>query len=357
MNGPGIPDDLRLAGEVRASTHRVGTGAIDVHSHYLPFALLEALERRQTAPRVTTEGGAKFVEYGAGLATPLRPVFTDAAETIHEMDQAGIQQSLLSVTIPGVDWLEPDEAVAVAEASNQETAELSARYPGRIFGLATVPLQVPELAAEVLRNAVKRGLRGALIYSNVAGEHLDHPSRRSFFSAAALLDVPVLLHPTYPLCAPTLSVHGMVEMTGFLFDTTTAALRLVFDGLYDRHPDFKFIVPHAGSFIPYFTGRIGHFDASKPGSTGQISGQAEAHIRKLYVDTVCDWPPALKLCMDFLGSDHIVFGSDHPFWSMATALKTVGDLDAAADVRDAILFGNARRIFRIEAPESTVSRP
>ena len=290
------------------------------------------------------------MEYGVRSAAPLQPVLTDASEIIRKMDEASIDQAVLSVTIPGVDWLEPNEAVAVAEESNAETAALATRYPGRLFGLATVPLQVPERCPAVLEKAAVLGLRGAMVYSNVAGGHLDDPSCRPFFAAAAEAAMPILLHPTYPLCAPTVSAHGMIEIVGFLFDTTRAALRLVFDGLFDRHPDLVFIVPHAGSLIPYFVGRIDHFGAARPGSTGQISASAGEHVRKFYIDTVSDWPPALKLCLDFYGPDRIMFGTDYPFWAMSTARQAVDQMGATQEIKAAILHGNARRVFRLEAP-------
>jgi predicted TIM-barrel fold metal-dependent hydrolase len=240
----------------------------------------------------------------------------------------------------------------VAEAANEETAAIVARYPDRFSGLATVPLQAPERAAEVLRRAVGLGLKGAMIYSNVAGAHLDDISRRIFFDTASSLDVPLMLHPTYPLCAPSMRSGGMIEMTGFLVDTTTATLRLVFDGLFERHPDFKFLVPHAGSLIPYFVGRIDHFgNVQKPGSTGDITGRASDHIRKLYVDTVSDWAPAVRLCCDFFGVDRIMHGTDHPFWPMALGPRLLDQLELSAEDRAKIEHKNAARLFQIQLPQ------
>ena len=148
----------------------------------------------------------------------------------------------------------------------------------------------------------------------------------------------------------SLMAHGMIEIAAFLFDTTTAALRLVFDGVYDRNPDFKFIVPHAGSLIPYFVGRIDHFGAARRGSTGQIHGPASDHIRKFYVDTVCNWSPAVQLCLDFFGEDRVMLGSDHPFWPMPLAKKTLDDLRLADGVRSKVEHLNAARLFRLQVP-------
>jgi predicted TIM-barrel fold metal-dependent hydrolase len=323
---------------------------IDVHSHYMPKALARALEQRVEAPRILHRDRTSFIEYGAGSMTALTPVFLDPELIIAQMDEAAIDHAVLSVTIPGVDWLGAEDGEEVADASNHETAAIVARHSDRFSGLATVPLQAPGRAAEVLRRAVAMGLKGAMIYSNVAGAHIDDPARRVFFDTAASLDVPIMLHPTYPLCAPSVMTAGMIEIAGFLFDTTTAALRLVFDGLYDRHPDFKFIVPHAGSLIPYFVGRIDHFGRARPGSTGNIQGAAGDHIRKFYVDTVCEWAPALRFCCDFFGVDRIMHGTDHPFWPMPFGPRLVDQLDLGAEDRAMIDYKNAVRVFGIQVP-------
>jgi predicted TIM-barrel fold metal-dependent hydrolase len=326
---------------------------IDVHSHYMPKALAKALEQRSTAPRIFEREGRMLIEYGERSIAPLTPVFFEPELILEQMDVAGIDHAVLSVSIPGVDWLEAAHGEEVAEAANAETAAIVARYPDRFSGLATVPLQAPERAAEVLRHAVALGLRGAMIYSNVAGANLDEPSRRVFFDTAASLDAAMLLHPTYPLCAPSMAAGGMIEMTGFLFDTTTATLRLVFDGLFERHPDFKLIVPHAGSLIPYFVGRIDHFGrVQRPGSTGAITGPASDHIRKLYVDTVSEWAPAVKLCCDFFGTDRIMHGTDHPFWPMPLGRPLLDQLDLSAEDRAKIEHRNAARLFQIQPPAS-----
>lgn len=320
---------------------------VDIHSHYMPQALMRALERRDIDPRIVDRDGQPVITYGPRSTVPMTPFFYDPDRILERMDAAGIDHAILSVTIPGVDWLPATEAEAVADACNAETADIVARYPLRFSGLATVPMQSPERSVEVLRRAAASGLRGAMIFSNVGGLHLDDLARRCFFSAAADLDLPVLLHPTYPLCAPTLAVHGMIEIAGFLFDTTTAALRLVFDGLYDRHPQFKLIVPHAGSLIPYFIGRIDHFGAARAGSTGTITGAASDHIRNFYVDSVTDWPPAIQLCLDFFGVDHVLFGTDHPFWLMPGARQTLEQLHLGRSDRAKIEYLNAARIFRL----------
>src|SRR4029077_9420111 len=163
----------------------------------MPKELSRALERRVEAPRIFESEGKSFIEYGPGSKTQLTSVFFEPEQIIERMDEAGIDHAMLSVTIPGVDWLDDEDGEEVADAANYETAAIVARHPNRFSGLATVPLQAPDRASEVLRRAVCMGLKGAMIYSNVAVGHLDDPSRREFFDTAAALDVAVMLHPTY----------------------------------------------------------------------------------------------------------------------------------------------------------------
>jgi aminocarboxymuconate-semialdehyde decarboxylase len=320
---------------------------IDVHSHYLPRELERALAKRVTAPRIIRDEGSSLIEYGEGSRTPLTPAFSDPDKILERMDEAGIDHAVLSVTIPGVDWLGDEDAEQVAEASNQQTAEIVSSHPDRFSGLATVPLQAPERAVAVLRRAVAMGLKGVMIYSNVAGAHLDEQSRRIFFDAAAQLDVPVMLHPTYPLCAQSVMTGGLMEMAGFLFDTTTAALRLVFDGLYERHPDFKFLVPHTGSVIPYLAGRVDLVASARPGGTGALTVPPSEHIRKFYVDTVTGSPASVHFCCGFFGIDQVMHGTDHPFWPMPSGPRLLERVELSPEDRAKIEHENAARFFRI----------
>src|ERR1700694_3493375 len=136
---------------------------IDVHSHYMPKAVARALERRAAAPRIFKREGRSFIEYGERSVAPLTPLFFEPELILEQMDEAGIDHAVLSVTMPGVDWFDAEDGEEVAEAANQETAAIAARYPDRFSGLATVPLQAPERAAEVLLRAVSKGMKGAMI--------------------------------------------------------------------------------------------------------------------------------------------------------------------------------------------------
>jgi predicted TIM-barrel fold metal-dependent hydrolase len=321
---------------------------VDVHSHYLPDALVRALERRDAFPLISDGPDGRMIRYGKGNGHPMLPAMTDLDVRLGDMDEQGIDMAVLSVIVPGVDWFPAADGVAVARDANDELAEVTRAHPDRFAAMAVLPTQAPEAAAAELERATALGLRGAIVYSNAAGRNLDEPDLQVIFDTAAALGQPIYLHPTFPLSAPTMSAYALIPTLGFLVDTTTAALRLVLGGLYDRHPDFKLVVSHVASLIPYLVGRIDYEAGKDPNGYGALSVPPSEHLRLLYTDGVCAWPPALRLAVEFLGADRVMFGSDYPYWDPADsseALRAAGFTEADAQ---AIRCGTADSLFSIK---------
>jgi aminocarboxymuconate-semialdehyde decarboxylase len=162
--------------------------------------------------------------------------------------------------------------------------------------------------------------------------------------------VPLLVHPTYPLSARLLDAYALIPTLGFLVDTTTAALRLVLDGLYGRHPELKLVVAHAGSLLPQLAGRIDYEAARDPNGYGALSGPPGEHLRLLYTDCVCVWPPALRSAVELLGPDRVMFGSDYPFWEPERSVATLDEAGFDDDVTERLRHATARRLFSLDPP-------
>ncbi len=317
-----------------------------MHTHFLTTALADAMRKREELPQIVRRDGRELVAYAPGVAYPLVPDMIDLDEKLARLDAAGIDFAILSVNIPGVDFFDAAEAPALARAVNDELLDCVAHHPSRLAALATVPLQTPGAAAEELERAVGLGLKGAMSYANVAGRPLDEPEFRVFFAVAAQLDVPVLLHPTRPIYSQNIDVHSLVPVVGFLFETTVATLRLVYDGLYDRHPDLKLILAHTGSLVPQLAGRI-DYEGGRLGAGVDLQTSAVEALGRLYTDTVSAWPPALRSALDLLGSEQVLFGSDAPFWEPERTYAPLDRLGLSSEVADAIYWGNSARVFRL----------
>src|SRR5579863_2688098 len=330
------------------ATHPV----VDVHIHYLPPALLRTLCKRTRVPRAERVGGSLVLEFGHGYVERIdaRRVEPDG---LHEsLRRVGVDLAVVSINQPGVLLLEAEEAVAVARDANDELMQLARDSDGAIEGLATLPWQDTTAAIAELEHAASIGLKGAMVCSNIAGEPLDAPAFDPTFGAAAARSMPLLLHPTMPRDVSTLSDHGLICGAGFLFDTTTAVLRMIFARTFDRHPSLKVLLAHAGSLLPLLAGRIereyarGALPLSLP--EGRQPGE---YVRRLYTDTIAGSPKALELAIELVGPDHVCFGSDFPFNDQRQALDLV--LSATADddaLRAALCGGNACALFDVKAP-------
>ena len=329
-----------------------GPRFIDAHSHYLPRTMVAALERRSELPRISKGSNGKLIEYGEGNVHPMLPNMGDLDLRMRDMDAQGIDLAVLGANVPGVDWFPAEDAPAIAHDVNEELIDVAAAHPGRLVALATLPLQVPERAAAELERAVGRGAVGAMIYSNVAGAHLDEPRFEVVFDTAARLDVPLYIHPTYPLLAKALDAYALIPTLGFLVDTTTAALRLALGGLYERHPDFKLVLAHAGSLLPQLVGRIDYEAARHDGATGRLSVRPSEALSMLYTDSVCVWAPALRSTLEFLGPDRLMFGTDYPFWDPQLSFDTLDRAGFDDDVLDAVQSANALRVFGLDSAQA-----
>jgi predicted TIM-barrel fold metal-dependent hydrolase len=318
---------------------------VDVHVHHLPPPYVEALGARSEPPRLVSRDGDWHLDFGAGGSFPLGRSMTDLSLQEQAMAAAGIDQAILSIIPPAVDGLAPADAKAVATASNDALAELSSNHAGRFRALATLPAVDPDAAAAELRRAAGLGLRGGVLLTNVRGARLDEERFRQIFETACELDVPIVLHPTTPSHPEPFVEYGLMTTVGFIVETTLCVLRLVFSGLFERTPELRLVVPHVGAAIPYLLGRI-EYEAERYQTGAQtLTAPVGEHLRRLYLDSVSGWPPAIRLALDAFGEDHILFGTDAPFWERERGIDAIEQTHLEADQLEKVLSGNAQRLF------------
>ena len=171
---PGRGADIDPQQEGCMTTDMTG-GFVDVHTHYLPHALIDALAARRELPRITDTPAGRVIEYGEGNVHPFLPTMSDLDLRLADMDRQGIAVAILGVNVPGVDWFPLADGPAVAREVNDELADVVAAHPERLAAMAALPLQAPEAAGAELERAAAAGFVGAMIYSNAAGRPLDDP--------------------------------------------------------------------------------------------------------------------------------------------------------------------------------------
>ena len=368
---------MAMAPDAHSSTARPRARRIAVEEGFtLPEVWTAA--RRVLGGPLSEEPGEAFVfgltapapRSGPAGPPPWLAVLTDLGELrLADMDAAGIDMQLLLLASPGVQMFEAGEARELSMLANDRLASAIARHPTRLAGLAAIPPQDPAFAAAELQRAVRTlGLRGAVINSHTGGEYLDAERFEPILDAAERLDVPIYIHPRAPspaMVAPYLE-HGLVgAIWGYAAEVGLHALRLIFGGTLDRHPRLRLVIGHMGEGIPFFLDRIDTHHGYG-GGWGRRSRPLQRRPSEYFREHFCvttsgmNWAPALRLAIDTLGIERVLFAADYPFEDAKAAVERISAFPLSDSERAAIEADNARRVFGlppVACPQIPGSRP
>jgi predicted TIM-barrel fold metal-dependent hydrolase len=134
------------------------------------------------------------------------------------------------------------------------------------------------------------GARGIQLFSNINGKPLDRPEFLALIDRMAAYDLPVWLHPYRgaefsDYASETRSQFEIWWTFGWPYETSVAMARLVFSGIFDRHPNLKIITHHLGAMAPYFEGRVGPgWDQLGKRTSDQDYTQVLKRLRKRPID-------------------------------------------------------------------------
>ncbi|MBA3441544.1 MAG: amidohydrolase, partial [Pyrinomonadaceae bacterium] len=305
------------------------------------------LERRKTSPYVYRKGDDRYVVIKDWHRRILSK-HTDVAAKIADMDESGIALTALSINDPGPEIF-GTEGPVVSRVVNDYIAEVSRSYPTRFFGLTVLPLQDMRASLDELDRCVnKLGMRGILLYSNLNGKYPDEPEFRPLFARAVELDIPILLHPAYPMTYEATKGYEMAAGLGLMFDTTTALTRIILAGILERHPKLKLVCPHVGGALPYLIGRIDHQTQVLKRGAENIRRAPSEYLKQVYLDTVTPIPLAIRYAYDFVGPDRLLFASDHPWVDPKLIVENIKSLNFPAEDERKIFEINARRLFKLQ---------
>ena len=267
--------------------------------------------------------------------------------SLQTMSELGVGTAILSVSTPGTAFLpNPADAAALARDLNDYLASVVAAQPERFGFFATVPMpHVDESVAEVVRSLDELHADGVVLLANAAGVYLGQDGQDDLFAALDARSAVVFIHPA-ELPGPT--VDGVVPFAAdFLLDTTRAAYLLVRNGIRRKYPNIRFILSHAGGFVPYASHRMA---MAIMGDTGRSPADILDDFAGFYFDTaLSSSAAALPSLLAFAKPGHVTFGSDWPFAPVAAGKLFAAGLEAYpgldADARAAIDRTNALALF------------
>ncbi len=275
-------------------------------------------------------------------------------QRIAAMDDTGLDLSVVSMTTPGLQNLDPRDAVALQSVCNDRLADAIGRHADRLQGFAALATPEPDAAAAELERAVtKLGFNGAMLYGRTRDRNLDHRDFWPIFEAAEALNAPLYLHPQPPPAAvraayysglgdpvdAALATHGF----GWHYDAGLQLLRLILGGVLDRFPGLQLILGHWGEVMLFYLDRIdrltGIADLARPVSE-YVQSNVFVTPGGVFSQRYLQWS------LDVVGADRLLFASDYPYVMVSDggSRRFLEEADVNATDREKIASGNWERL-------------
>ena len=197
---------------------------------------------------------------------------------------------------------------------------------------------------------------GIVLLANNAGMYLGDPEFDRLLGFLHEREAVVFIHPGE---LPAEPVPGIPTFTAdFLLDTTRTAVSLILSGAMEEYDGIRWILAHAGGFVPYISHRI-LLTMLREEPKWKLAGLAMDRKRavasrmeifaRFYYDTaLSSTPAAFPSLLAVADPTRVLFGSDFPF-APAAAVKYMRaeyeDIDLPAGLRAGIDRRNAEALF------------
>jgi aminocarboxymuconate-semialdehyde decarboxylase len=318
---------------------------VDAHNHIFPQPVIDLLK---SDPGFGVTVTATSVSSGSHADHALFPALYDPEVKLSELRDRKLDGAVFSLAPRLFSYELPTElGIAMAEAANKGLEEFAAYDSGRFGWMGHLPLQDPDLSAEMVGELAARGAVGIEVGSAIAEHRLDEESFEPFWAAAEDAGLLVFVHPAYIPRLPGIADFYLRNVIGNPLETTICVERLLSAGVLDRHPKVKILLAHGGGFFPYQAGRLRHARtvrkelADAPADPWQYTGQ-------LLFDTITHDGPALEYLIARAGAENVVIGTDHPYdmgeGAPVDALRQVTDDETFTQIAER----NPARLFDLQ---------
>ena len=211
-------------------------------------------------------------------------------------------------------FAKPKDGLEVSMFLNDDVANLVNNYPKNYIGLATIPMQSPELAVRELERIKKIGLKGIQIGSNIDDKNLHEPEFYPIWETCEKLDLAVLAHPWNMMGQKHMGRYWLPWLVGMPAETSRAICSMIFGGIFDKFPKLRVNFCHAsGSFLATL-GRVEHGFNCRPDLVAiDNPNNPRDYCGRFWVDCITHDQEILNYILKMQGSKRVTLGSDYPF--------------------------------------------
>ena len=295
---------------------------IDMHAHSLSERFLADLVK-------TPQGGlscernerGEFVLFrdGVSVGKSLDPNVHDLPARLASLKRRNVERQLFGPP-PGL-LASPGYATGAERARliHRQQDDIVSASEGLMEAVAVLALGAPEKACDELKRAVgEHGYRAAMIPSTAGGRPLDDPAFAPLFSLIEKIGLTLIMHPTSGTPFDPFGRFVVQVLVGWPGETTLSVARLIFAGLFERHPALKLVLCHGGGNLVFQRGRLDSaYEATgweaEPYFTENISKPPSHYLDQFFYDTCTLSTDSNAFVIRTMGADRVVFGTDYPF--------------------------------------------
>jgi predicted TIM-barrel fold metal-dependent hydrolase len=325
------------------------TAMIDMHAHWKPAEVADALRARTKEPRIACDqGGAEMLVSRMG-AQPLADAFDDADAHLAQMDRLGVEKSVLSL-LGTFCWIEaqpPEVATPLCRRVNDGFSAICQKHPGRFAAFAALPLtDMAAAAAELERALTLPGMIGAQLPGNYFLTRKDAEAVRPLLEVANRYRAALLIHhgprpgDAFPKVGGDTDNarrrNGTLDMQASL---SSVMVTLCMTDILADYPDVSVQVHNLGGNIPFEIERMDH--RCLLDTPDEELPSARFHQAKVYVDCNSFGPRAIEAAVALYGPERIVCGTDGSAFGVDWTRKALADAQIGEEAREQILHRNA----------------
>lgn len=313
--------------------------SVDVHSHALPKSYLDALAALGVDP--VAEDGFPTPEWSE-------------EEHLAFMEQTGQEFCVLSISTPHIHRGDDAAAARLARSVNDELAAVCSRHSDRLGFSALLPVPAAEASIDEARRCLDElGALGVKLPSNGNGVYLGDPSLDPLMEFLDGRSAVVTVHPSRPSAVPQNTfTAGPAPLFEYVADTTRAVLNLMAHGVIDRYPRIRWVIPHAGSFLPEVAHRLAGISHVLVPAGLMERVDVMGNLRGLWWDLAGDaLPVMLPVLLEVCDPTHLLYGSDYPYTpapAIARNKQALCECRELAPVLDDAMHSNAARLYGLD---------
>jgi predicted TIM-barrel fold metal-dependent hydrolase len=326
------------------------TAMIDMHAHWRPAEVADALRARTREPRIVRNpNGVEVLKSGRMGEAPLAEAFDDVDFHLARMERQGVETSVLSL-LGSFCWVEAlplDESGPLCRTINDGLSAICQKHPGRFAAFAALPLtDISAAAAELERVLGLPGMIGAQIPGNAFLTRKHAEAMRPLLEVANRRHAVLFIHhgprpgDAFPkVTADTDNArrrNGTLDMQASL---SSVMVTLCLTDVLADYPDATVCVHNLGGNLPYEVERMDHrclLDTPQEELPSSRIGKA-----KVYVDCNSFGPHAIEAAVRLYGAERIVCGTDGTEFGCDWTRKALADAQIGEEAREQILHRNA----------------